>query len=75
MFANRITTSRVTGFSPYQLLHATDLFLPLDLAEATFLVEEFRSGISTEDLLVLRTHQLSKHPEDVKRTSETLHKV
>ena len=41
MFADRITTSRVTGFSPYQLLHATDPFLLLDLAEATFLVEEF----------------------------------
>ena len=54
IFADRITISRVTGFSPFQLLHATDPILPLDLAEATFLVEEFRSGMSTEDLLVMR---------------------
>jgi hypothetical protein len=75
MFADRITVSRVTGFSPYQLLHATDPLLPLDLAEATFLVEEFRSGISTEELLILRARQISKHPEDVKRAAETLHKA
>ena len=41
MFADRVTTNRVTGFSPYQLLHATDPILPLDIAEATFMVEEF----------------------------------
>jgi hypothetical protein len=72
MFADRITTNRVTGFSPYQLLHATDPIIPLDIAEATFLVEEFKSGISTEKLLELRARQISKHPEDVSRAAETL---
>ncbi len=75
MFAHRITTSRVTGFSPFQLLHATDPLLPLDLAEATFLVEEFRAGMSPEDLLVLRARQLEKHPDDVARAAETLRKA
>jgi hypothetical protein len=75
MFADRITVSRVTGFSPFQLLHATDPILPLDIAEATFLVEEFQSGISTAELLQLRARQLAKHPEDVKRASDTLHKA
>ena len=72
MFADRVTVNRVTGFSPYQLLHATDPLLPLDIAEATFLVEEFRSGIDTAELLQLRARQIAKHPKDVKRAAETL---
>ena len=75
VFADRVTVSRVTGFSPFQLLHGTDPILPLDLAEATFLVEEFRRGLTTSELLVLRARQLSKHPDDVKRAAETLKKA
>jgi hypothetical protein len=41
VFADRITISKVTGFSPFQLLHATDPILPFDLTEATFMVEGF----------------------------------
>lgn len=75
IFADRVTTNRVTGFSPYQLLHATDPLLPLDIAEATFLVEEFRSGITTERLLELRARQIAKHPADLARAAETLRKA
>ena len=75
VFADRVTTNRVTGFSPYQLLHATDPLLPLDIAEATFLVEEFRSGISTEELLKLRARQIAKYPDDLARAAETLRKA
>jgi hypothetical protein len=75
MFADRITVSRVTGYSPFQLLHATDPLLPLDIAEATFLVEEFKSGISTEELLALRARQLAKHPEDLEKAARTLRKA
>ena len=49
--------------------------LPLDIAEATFLVEEFRSGLSTSELLLLRARQIAKHPEDVARAAETLRKA
>jgi len=75
VFADRVTVSRVTGFSPFQLLHGTDPILPLDLAEATFLVEGFRNGMSTEELLVLRARQLAKHPEDIRKAAETLKKA
>jgi hypothetical protein len=75
VFADRITISRVTGFSPYELLHATQPLLPLDLVEATFLVENIRAGISTSDLLVLRMRQLHKHPEDVNRAARILKKA
>jgi hypothetical protein len=75
MFADRVTVNRVTGFSPYQLLHGTDPILPLDIAEATFLVEEFKAGISTAKLLSLRARQLAKHPEDVERAAKVLRKA
>ena len=75
LFADWITVNQVTGSSPFQLLCATDLLLPLDLAEATFLVEEFRSGMQTEDLLVMRAWQLEKHPDDVARAAEILRKA
>ena len=75
VFADRVTVNRVTGFSPFQLLHATEPILPLDLVEATFLVEEFKSGMSTESLLAARARQLAKHPEDVERAAEVLKKA
>lgn len=54
VFADRITVSRVTGFSPYQTLHGCDPILSFDLAEATFLVEGFYSGMTTVELLTLQ---------------------
>ena len=47
----------------------------MDLVEATFLVENIRSGISTSDLLALRMRQLRKHPEDVARAARILRKA
>jgi transposase-like protein len=75
LLADRVTVSRVTGFSPYQLLYGTDPLLPFDLAEATFLVSGFRKGMTTAELLTLRICQLSKHPRDIKRAGETLRKA
>nr|GAT48091.1 predicted protein [Mycena chlorophos] len=72
VFADRITISRVTGFSPYQLLHGTDPILPFDLFEATFLVTGFKSGMSTANLLTLRIRQLAKLNSDVDRAAAVL---
>jgi hypothetical protein len=36
LFAENITTSRVTGWSPFYLLHSVHPILPFDLTEATF---------------------------------------
>jgi hypothetical protein len=72
LFADHITVSRVTGFSPYQLLHGTDPILPFELFESTFLVTGFKPGISTSELLALRIRQLSKLNADVTRATDTL---
>ncbi|KAL1694958.1 hypothetical protein GGG16DRAFT_122276 [Schizophyllum commune] len=75
LFADRITVSRVTGFSPYQLLHGCDPVLSLDLAEATFLVQDFRPGMTTSDLLAARMRQLERRPEDLARAAAALRKA
>jgi hypothetical protein len=75
LLADRVTVSRVTGFSPFQLLYGVDPVLPFDLAEATFMVSGFRTGLTTAELLTLRIRQLSKHPRDIKRAAEALKKA
>ena len=71
-FADRITVSSVTGYSPYYLLHGTNPLLPFDLSEATFMVEGFHSGLSTSELLALRIRQLGRHQEDIDKAAHTL---
>lgn len=72
VFADRVTVSHVTGYSPYFLLHGVHPLLPLDLFEATFLVEGFRSGMETSDLLALCICQLHKHDSDLACASQVL---
>lgn len=57
-FADRVIISQSTDFSPYFLWYGAELALPLNLAKATFLVEGFKSGMSTPDLLDLCIKQL-----------------
>lgn len=75
VFADRVTVSSVTGYSPYYLLHGMHPLLPFDLFEATFLVEGFYSGMSTSELLALRIRQMQKHDSDIERASEMLRKL
>jgi transposase InsO family protein len=75
LFADRIMTSRVTGFSAFYLMHGVHPVLPFDLAEATFMVEGFRGDLTSEELLALRIQQLEKRPEDLARAAETLRKA
>jgi hypothetical protein len=74
IFADWITTSSVTGFSPYYLLFGQDPVLPFDITQATFMVDGFKEGLSTSDLLALRVRQLEKRPEDIRRAARSLRK-
>jgi len=74
-FADRVTVSKVTGFSAYYILHGIHPVLPVDLADSTFLVEGFRSGISSVDLLVLRMRQLERRQEDIDSAAKALAKA
>ena len=74
-FADKVTTRRSTGFSPYYLLFGTDPTLPLDLFEATYLVSGFTDNMTTDELLSLRIRQLQKLPEDIDQAAELLKKT
>ena len=75
VFADRVTVNKVTGYSPFYLLHGTEPVLPFDLTEATFLVRGYRAGMSTSDLLALRIRQLAKREEDLEAAADTLKKA
>jgi transposase InsO family protein len=72
LFADRVTVSRVTGFSAYYLLHGVHPILSFDLADATFLVDGFTSGMSSVQLLTLRMRQLERRPEDLEKAAKSL---
>jgi transposase InsO family protein len=74
-FADRVTVSKVTGYSAYYLLHGVHPVLPLDLADATFLVDGFTSGMSSVQLLALRMRQLERRPEDLAAAAAALKKA
>ncbi|KZP17248.1 hypothetical protein FIBSPDRAFT_747428 [Athelia psychrophila] len=71
-FADRISVSRVTGYSAYYLLHGEHPILPLDLCDMSFLVHGFTSGMSSADLLALRIRQLERHDEDISNAAAVL---
>jgi hypothetical protein len=74
VFADWITTSSVTGYSPYYLIFGQDPLLSFDLTQATFMINGFRDGLSTSDLLALRVRQLEKRPEDIAQAAASLRK-
>ena len=71
-FADRITTRRATGVSPYVALHGVEPRLPIDLTEATFLSNGFREGMSSVALLSARMGQLRRRDQDLAEISEAV---
>ena len=74
-YADRITIRRATGFSPFYLLHGVHPMMPCDLADATFMVSEFKPGMTDVELLAARTQQLLRMPQDVDRAIKILKKA
>lgn len=71
-FANRVITQRVTGFSPFYLLHGVDSVLSFDLTEATFMITGYWAELMSAELLSLRMRQLDKQPADIKRAAKAI---
>jgi len=64
-WADRITTCRATGHSPYFLAHGIKPLLPFNLTEATFMLPDISTPLSTAALVGLQACQLMKHDEDL----------
>jgi hypothetical protein len=64
-FADRISTKRTTGYSPYGLVFGQSAILPVDLELETYLGTDWTKIQSTEELLVARTKQLKRREEDI----------
>jgi hypothetical protein len=63
LFADRISTKRTTGYSPYELVFGQSAILPVDLELETYLGTDWTGIKSTEELLVARTLQLEGREE------------
>ena len=74
-YADRITIRKATGFSPFYLLHGVHPTMPCDLADATFMVSEFKPGMTDIELLAARTRQLLRMPQDVEKARQILKKA
>ncbi|RDB30638.1 hypothetical protein Hypma_005935 [Hypsizygus marmoreus] len=51
-WAERVTTQRHTGYSPYYIAHGLEPLFPFDLAEATYLAPTPDDLLSTTDLII-----------------------
>ena len=71
-YADCITVREATGFSPYFMLYRIHPLIPGDLANATFMVTDFRSGMSHQELIEARTRQLLRMPEDLDKAQQIL---
>jgi hypothetical protein len=70
-WAERITIQKVTGLSPYFMMHGVKLIFPFDLAEAMFLTPLKHQGmLTTTELIAWRVRQLQKHTEDLEAIRE-----
>ncbi|TDL14357.1 hypothetical protein BD410DRAFT_696340, partial [Rickenella mellea] len=59
-WAERVTTQRSTGLSPYEIAHGVEPILPFDLTEGTFLMPPLDAPMSTIDFIAMRARSLQK---------------
>src|SRR5216684_7180778 len=59
-WADRATTRKSTGHTPFFMAHGIEPILPFDITLATFLVPNISTKLSTTNLLTICTCQLQK---------------
>ena len=64
-WADRATTRKSTGHSPFYMAHGVEPVLPFDITLATFLVPDITDKLSTADLITTRTRQLQRREDDL----------
>ncbi|GGM26579.1 hypothetical protein GCM10010129_83820 [Streptomyces fumigatiscleroticus] len=72
LFADRISTKRSTGYSPYELVLGQPPILPIDLELETFFGVDWSKVESTQDLLLARTQQLENRDTILQQAHQQL---
>ena len=72
LFADRISTKRTTGFSPYELILGQSPILPIDLELETFFGVDWATVETTQDLLLARVHQLEDRYSIIQKAHQQL---
>ncbi|TFY76788.1 hypothetical protein EWM64_g7225 [Hericium alpestre] len=71
-WADRVTTRKSTGHSPYYMAHGIEPVLPFDITQATFLIPDITMPLETADLIAIRTRQLQKREADLAAIHENI---
>jgi hypothetical protein len=67
IWADRVTIGKGLGCSPYFMVTGAHPILPLDIVEATWLVELPARALTTEELIGFRAQALAKHQTHVEQ--------
>ncbi|RDB24438.1 Pro-Pol polyprotein [Hypsizygus marmoreus] len=71
-WAERVTTQKSTGYSPYYIAHGVEPLFPFDFAEATYMAPVPDDIISTTELLTTRAIMLQMRPAELTRVRADL---
>jgi hypothetical protein len=72
LFADRISTKRTTGMTPYEILFSQPAVLPIDLEAGTFLGIQWDEIHTGEELLKARVEQLLYKDEIMKKAYDKM---
>ncbi|KXN91253.1 hypothetical protein AN958_01575 [Leucoagaricus sp. SymC.cos] len=64
-WADRVTTQKSTGMTPYHAAHRVEPLHPFDITEATFLASSIMHHLSDSKLLAVCARMLQKHDKDL----------
>ena len=65
LWADRITTRRTTGYSPFELVFGAAPLLPIDVEFETWLFTDWTTDMTTEELIIARVKQIERRDEDM----------
>jgi hypothetical protein len=74
LWAQRITTKKATGHSPYYMVYGLEPIFPFDIQEATFLAPRLSQLVDTNTLIAERTKQLERRPEELEEMKQKIWK-
>lgn len=69
LWADRITTNRMTGLSLLEMVTGASPCLPMDVEFETYLFADWSTSMTTEELIAERVRQLARHLHDFQRVA------